>query len=424
MRDLREVLEEKKDSYIQRLADLVAIDTHDLGQGIAGGLEKAGQEYLKALFTEMGASKIQEDQMCEEVIQECLRKYNEGNEGHNYENRYNVYATFSGNGGRSLLFNGHIDTMPAGNLEEWNTPPHVPTIKDGRMYGLGTTDMKAGLMASAMAVQLLKDAGYELPGDVILTSVCDEEGGGNGSMQAAMNGVRADGAINCEGTSRELILAHMGFVFFKVEFEGKANHSGAKWLGVSAIEKAIKVVSALTELEHGWLLKYRHPLLPPPNLNVGTIHGGTAGSTVAGECFFETCIHYIPGQMSYEKVVQEFTDTVNRVASADPWMREHPPKITMFQAGGSFEMDTEHAFVSAFKEAFADVNGIPVKMNGSPAGSDARIWRNVAGCPTIQFGPGNLEQCHSPNEYVDLSVYLECILIYARMILVWGERKE
>lgn len=424
MRDLREVLEEKKESYIQRLADLVAIDTHDLGQGIAGGLEKEGQEYLKALFTEMGASEIREDQMCEEVIQECLRKYNEGNEGHNYENRYNVYATFSGNGGRSLLFNGHIDTMPAGNPEEWNIPPHVPTIKDGRMYGLGTTDMKAGLMASAMAVQLLKDAGYELPGDVILTSVCDEEGGGNGSMQAAMNGVRADGAINCEGTSRELILAHMGFVFFKVEFEGKANHSGAKWLGVSAIEKAIKVISALNELEHGWLLEYRHPLLPPPNLNVGTIHGGTAGSTVAGECFFETCIHYIPGQMSYEKVVQEFTDTVDRAAEADPWMREHPPKITMFQAGGSFEMDTEHAFVSAFKDAFADVNGVPVKMNGSPAGSDARIWRNVAGCPTIQFGPGNLEQCHSPNEYVDLSAYLECILIYARMILVWGERKE
>ena len=74
-------------------------------------------------------------------------------------------------------------------------------------------------MASTMAVQLLRDAGCELPGDVIITSVCDEEGGGNGSMQAAMNGVRADGVVNCEGTSGELILAHVGFVFFKVEFE-------------------------------------------------------------------------------------------------------------------------------------------------------------------------------------------------------------
>lgn len=95
------------------------------------------------------------------------------------------------------------------------------------MYGRGTADMKGGLMASVMAVQLLKDAGLEkLPGDVMITSVCDEEGGGNGSMQAIMSGQKADGVVVCEGTSDELILAHMGFVFFKVEFEGKACHSG------------------------------------------------------------------------------------------------------------------------------------------------------------------------------------------------------
>ena len=422
MRDLKEVLVENRETYIQKLKDLVAIDTHDLGHGIAGGLEKEGQEYMKALFAEMGASEIVEDQMKEETIQECLRRYNEGNPGHNYDGRYNVYATFAGNGGKSIMFNSHIDTMPAGNELDWCTPPHTPVIKDGRLYGLGAADMKAGLMASAMAVQLLKDAGCELPGDVIITSVCDEEGGGNGSMQAAMNGVRADGVVNCEGTSGELILAHMGFVFFKVEFEGKANHSGAKWLGVSAIEKAMKVISALSELEHTWLLTYRHPLLPAPNLNIGTIHGGSAGSTVAGDCYFETCIHYLPKQMSYDMVVKEFTDTVKGVAAYDPWMKDHPPKITMYQAGGAFEMETEHVFVNSFREAFRKIKGVPVKTVGSPAGCDSRIWKNIAECPTIQFGPGNLEQCHSPNEYVDRDAYLECILIYAQLILTWAEK--
>ncbi len=420
MRDLKEALVENRETYIQRLKDLVAIDTHDLGHGIEGGLEKEGQEYMKALFAQMGASKIVEDQMEEAVIRDCLRRYNEGNEGHNYDGRYNVYATFAGNGGKSIMFNSHIDTMPAGDLSQWRTPPHEPTVIDGRLYGLGSADMKAGLMASTMAVQLLKDAGYELPGDVIITSVCDEEGGGNGSMQAAMNGVRADGVVNCEGTSGELILAHMGFVFFKVEFEGKANHSGAKWLGVSAIEKAMKVISALSELEHTWLLTYRHPLLPAPNLNIGVIKGGTAGSTVAGDCYFETCIHYLPRQMSYDMVVKEFTDTVRAVAQSDPWMRDHPPKITMYQAGGAFEMETEHVFVNAFREAFRKMKGVPVKTVGSPAGCDSRIWKNIAQCPTIQFGPGNLEQCHSPNEYVELDAYLECILIYAQLILTWA----
>ena len=92
-------------------------------------------------------------------------------------------------------------------------------------------------------------------------------------MAAIMSGEKADGVVVCEPSSDELILAHMGFVFFKVEFEGKANHSGAKWKGVSAIDKALKVIRELEELEHKWLLTYKHPLLPAPNLNIGTIHG-------------------------------------------------------------------------------------------------------------------------------------------------------
>ena len=193
-------------------------------------------------------------------------------------------------------------------------------------------------------------------------------------------------------------------------------------MGVSAIEKAMKVINALSELEHTWLLTYRHPLLPAPNLNIGTIHGGSAGSTVAGDCYFETCIHYLPKQMSYDMVVKEFTDTVKGVAAYDPWMKDHPPKITMYQAGGAFEMETEHVFVNSFREAFRKIKGVPVKTVGSPAGCDSRIWKNIAECPTIQFGPGNLEQCHSPNEYVDLDAYLDCILIYAQLILTWAEK--
>lgn len=423
MEELEKVLEEHKEEYIRYLQDLVAIDTHDLGHGIDGGLEEKGQEYFSRLLEELGAS-VRKDPMKEEAIQTCLQKYQEGNPGHNYDGRYNVYGTFHGNGGRSLLFNGHMDTMPAGDEREWHTPPHEPVIRDGRMYGLGTADMKGGLMASLMAVKLLKDAGMELPGDVIITSVCDEEGGGNGSMQAIMSGEKADGVVVCEGTSDELIAAHMGFVFFKVEVEGKANHSGAKWLGVSAIEKIWKIIRELDEVEHKWLLTYKHPLLPAPNLNVGTIHGGTAGSTVAGNCMFETCIHYLPGVMSHDQIVSEFTDAVERVSMSDPWLREHRPKVTMYQAGGAFEMDLAHPFVSSFRHAYEAARKKPLKIVGSPAGCDSRLWRNIAGCPTLQFGPGNLAQCHAVNEYVSIEAYLQAILIYARLILDWGDQER
>ena len=214
----------------------------------------------------------------------------------------------------------------------------------------------------------------------------------------------------------------MGFVFFKVEFEGKANHSGEKWAGVSAIDKALKVMRGLDELEHGWLLTYKHPLLPAPNLNIGTIHGGTAGSTVAGSCYFETCIHYLPVQMSYEKIYNEFTTVVNDIAKSDPWMREHMPKITMYQSGGAFEQDVQVPSVDALKDAYKTAMGEEIKVVGSPAGCDSRLWKNIAGADVFQFGPGNLPQCHAVNEYVEIDAYFNSILVYAQFILAWAEK--
>lgn len=271
MLNLDEVLSANRARYLEHFKELVARDTHCLGHGIEGGLEKAGQDYLIDLFRQMHATEIRVDPMDEAFIQAGMREHNEGNPGHVFTDRYNVHARFAGSGGPSLMFNGHIDTMPAGDLSRWTSPPHAPELRDGRLYGLGTTDMKGGLMAAIMAVKLLQDAGYELPGDVIISSVCDEEGGGNGSIQAVMQGIKADGVVVCECSSDELILAHMGFVFFRVRIEGLAVHSGGKWKGVSAIDKAIKIIAALNELEHGWLLRYKHPLLPAPNLNVGVI---------------------------------------------------------------------------------------------------------------------------------------------------------
>lgn len=424
MRDLKKVLEERKELYIQHLADLIAIDTHDIGHGIGGGLEKAGQDYMIRLFQEMGAASVDVDPMDEQVIKESHEKYHEGNLDHDQTDRYNVYATFKGReGGRSLLFNGHIDVMPADQADGWTSDPFTPVIRDGRLYGRGAADMKAGLMASVMAVKLLQDAGYELPGDVIITSVCDEEGGGNGSIQTVMRGIRADGVVNCEPTSDELMLAHMGWVFFKVDFEGKACHSGAKMNGVSAIDKAIKVIGALNEMEHGWLLKYKHPLLPPPNLNIGVIQGGSAGSTVPGDCSFSTCVHYLPGLMSHDQVVAEFTDVVERVSKSDPWLEEHPPKLKLYQMGNGFEMEADHELVRTFRDVYQETFGREVNIAGSLCGCDSRLFKNILGCPTIQFGPGSVEQCHAVDEWVSLDEYLESILVYAKLILEWCQQK-
>lgn len=424
MEDLKKILELNKDYYLDCLKKLVSKDTQDLGHGINGGKEKNGQDYLIELFKELNASSIICDPMSEDAIVDTFKNYHEGNLGHVQDNRFNVYARFNGKkDGRSLLFNGHVDVMPPGDEKKWKYPPFEPTLKDGKLFGRGVADMKAGLMAPIMAIKLLQDANIELPGDVIITSVCDEEGGGNGSMQAIYSKERADGVVVCEPTSDELVIAHMGFVFLKVEVNGLAIHSGKKAEGVSAIRKAFKLIKALDEVEYNWLLTKRHPYLPAPSYNVGTIHGGTAGSTVADSCYFELCIHYIPREMSHSQVVQEFTDAIMRTSESDIWLKDHHPKISEYQAGNGFEAEFNSEFMKTFEYSYEKALNRKVKKVGSFCGCDSRLWQNIANCPTLQFGPGEVSQCHVIDEHVEEKSYFESILIYAQLILNWCNKK-
>ena len=416
---LKQTLEKNRAQYIKPLLDLISKDTRVLGHGIDGGLEKNGQLYLESLFSSLDAFEVSRDPMKESVIQSAISDYGEGNPGHNYNDRYNLYARFQGGDGPSLMFNGHVDTMPPGEVSLWDSDPHSPYTDEKTIYGLGSCDMKGGLMASIMAVKLLQDAEIKLPGEVSYTCVVDEEGGGNGSIQAALRGRKADGIVVCEPTDGHLILAHMGFVFFKVDIVGKANHSGSKWKGVSAIEKSMSLMHALQALEEKWLEKFSHPLLPPPSLNVGVIEGGSAASTVAGNCSFSVCIHYLPEQMSESSVERMFKKTIYKACEEDNWLKNHIPQISKYQAGKGFEMDAEHPFVQAFCDSYEQSTGRKTSIAGSPAGCDSRIWKNIASCPTIQFGPGELEKCHSVNESLPLKSYIDSILIYAYLILNW-----
>jgi acetylornithine deacetylase len=417
---LKKTLLLHKDEYVDYLKAFVSIDTRDIGHGIQGGYEAKGQEYLETIFKKAGVDNVVTEAMAEEPIQKAMDQYNEGNPGHNYENRYNLYGFFTGQHEKSIMFNGHIDTLPPENEESWSFPPLSSFIKDGRIYGLGVCDMKAGLMAAALSLKLLKDSGIPLPCKVIISSVCDEEGGGNGSIVAAMGGLKADAVVVCEPTTRELILAHMGWVFFQVEVSGIAVHSGLKKDGINAIDKAYKLIKAIDELEHHWLLTYKHPLLPPPSSNVGVIQGGDAGSTVPNYCVFKTCVHYHPVTMNHEKVVHDYMHAIELCCDGDDYLRKHRPKVTVYQSGGSFEMNRDHPLVACFTGAYKNFFDTPVTIAGSPAGCDSRTWAKIAGCPTIQYGPGALHQSHAADEYVEVQDYLDAILLYAGLILSWG----
>ncbi|HAN95444.1 MAG: ArgE/DapE family deacylase [Limnochordia bacterium] len=411
---LQAALRQNRDKYIRLLQELVRIDTSVIGHGIEGGRELKGQQFLAEQIAAMGGT-YEFREVNEELIQEGIRRYGEGNPGHNYQDRPNLLGIFPGTGGgRSLVLNGHVDTMPYGERKLWAFDPFSGAEVEGVIQGLGTTDMKGGLAAALAAIDLVKSAGLKLKGDVFFQSVIDEEGGGNGTLAFAVQGFKADGAVVCEPTDLHLQVGHMGFIFYKFSFLGKAIHSGRKWEGENAIEYAVKLMARLNELEHKWLLKYKHPLLPPPTLNVGEIHGGDAGSTVPAECTFKICVHYYPG-LTKEIIENDILAAVRSLEAAEPWLQVNPIQVECYQEGGPYEISQDHPLVKT-AASFLPEGKI---ITASPAGNDARLLQNIAGIPTIVLGPGKPEQAHSINESIPVEDYLTAILLYANLLVEW-----
>lgn len=416
MEKILKIFNENKETYLEYLKSFIKIDTQTIGHGIEGGNEKNGQIYLEKLFMELGASKIEKEYLNDEDLEKALLEYNEGNLGHNNEDRYNLTAEFKGEGNKTLIFNGHVDTMPFGHMKDWKYPPLGGIIENGNIYGLGTTDMKGGLMAAIMAVKLFKDSGRKLPCNIIINVVADEEGGGNGSIVATINGkIKGDGVIICEPSDNKILVAHMGFVFFKVKIKGIALHSAEKWKGVNAIEKAIKIIEEINELEKKWILTYKHPLLPPPTINIGVIKGGSAGSTVPDYCEFDVCIHYIPGKMSYSQVTEEFKDRITTRAKGDIFLKDNIPEMEIYQMGNGFEINENDEFVNYVRK-IAMNHDENVRIAGGTAGNDARIFSNIAKIPTVIFGPGYLKDCHTVDESLELEQFYKYIKSYADII--------
>jgi acetylornithine deacetylase len=152
--------------------------------------------------------------------------------------RPNVVGVWKGTGGgKSILLNGHVDTVPLEPIEEWKEGPLSGAVREGRVSGRGASDMKGGVAAMIMAVQLLKRQGLQLKGDVIIESVVDEERTGLGTLACVHRGYKADAGICCETSDLEIMAACIGRMWFTVRLKGKPAGISARWEGVSAIEK-------------------------------------------------------------------------------------------------------------------------------------------------------------------------------------------
>lgn len=339
------------------------------------------------------------------------------------DGKRNVVADWpaSGNGGRSLILNGHVDVVPPAAEELWTHPP-FEALRDGDwLYGRGAGDMKAGLVAMTGAVRALAQAGYSPAAPVQLQSVVEEECTGHGTLQCLLDGARADACVITEPHPDHITVAQVGVLWFHVDIAGVPAHAArASRLGFNAIDAAGDVLAALRGLEARLnedppppYDTFEHPI----NLNPGVISGGDWPSTVAATCTLSCRIGLYPGQDPLEMRAR-VEETIAEAAAASPQLSERPPQVRYdgFSCEGMV-IDADEPVVTALSGAYARLHGEPPLALATTATTDARHFVRE-GIPTVCFGPRG-EQIHGIDERVSLRSVVETAQVLGLFIRDW-----
>ena len=344
--------------------------------------------------------------------------------GTDFRGRPNVVGIMKGRGrGRSLILNAHVDVVDPGPAEAWKYDPWSGAIVDGRLYGRGSSDDKAGLAALIFVAQCFRSLQISLQGDVLLESVVDEEWGGGGTLTTIQRGYRADAGIIFEPSDLDICPASRGGQAFRVTVPGKGAHPIRSYEGVSALEKALPILIALKDLERvrqerlKSRLFERYPVFVP--IVVWRIAADKIPSKVPETCIFEGLMGYAPEE-TYGEARRELEGCVARVASEDPWLQEHAPKVEWLALNKEgAQIPTDHPLVRLMSGSFADVTKRPPTIAGFPAGCDLPQLIRHAGIPSVVFGPGNCTVAHSSNEHVAVDEVISAAKILAVTVLRW-----
>ncbi len=308
-------------------------------------------------------------------------------------------------GGRSLMINGHADTVGVEGMES----PFSPVIRDGRLFGRGAHDMKGSLASTVGAVKALKDTGTNLRGDLVIAAVCDEEYGSMGT-EDLLKRYRTDAAIVTEPTNLGICLAHKGFTWVEVETSGKAAHGSRFEEGVDAILRMGRVLHELESLEQRLRNGPAHPLVGPPSMHAAMIQGGTGLSTYAALCSLKIERRTVPGETA-ESALEQIQEIISRLSAQDS---SFSGDAGIFFSRDPFEVSREAPIVGVVARAAENVLGrIPDYVGDTP-------WMDAAllaaeGIETVILGPIGKGE-HSTEEWVDLQSVEDLAAILALAI--------
>ena len=324
--------------------------------------------------------------------------------------RSNVVAHIGPSDAPALMLNGHLDVV---GVEGMVHDPFAAEIRDNRIYGRGSADMKGGLAAMcAAAVSAPPNTNRQ----IVITAVADEEYESLGMRALLASGIRAEAAIITEPTRLAICPAHRGFAWFDISFRGRAAHGSRYDIGVDAITHAALLLAELEELERTREAGPHHPLLGRGSLHASTIRGGVGMSTYPEACDLAIERRTLPGE-SAERAMREITDACDRVKAKHP---AFDARVTLSTAQLPSDVSPNAPIVKRLRGALEREN-VPVRIEGLSAWTDAALL-NAAGIPAICFGPGDIALAHAAEEYIPVEEIGVATRVLSRVVREWYER--
>jgi len=331
--------------------------------------------------------------------------------------RPNLRAVLAGGDGPGLLLLGHTDVVPVG--DGWTVDPFGGQVRDGRLHGRGSTDMKGGLAACVVAMTALRREGVVLSGPVELAALVDEEEHGLGIRRFVADREIADrengsggayaACVVAEPTDLQTIIAARGDAYLDIVVHGSAAHSGRPDDGRNAIYGAAAVIASLQRW-HEELTHAAHPLVGPPTWSVGLVAGGQGVSTVPAVCRIGADRRLLPGE-SAAQVLAELRDRVAELGLERQGLRV---EVAMSMDMPGFETPSDHPVVVGTDAALRAAGGPGLPLGGWTAACDGGFVARDLGVPTVVLGPGSVnDQAHRSDESVGVAELVVAARAYA-----------
>lgn len=360
------------EEYVRLLADLVAIDSTNPDLVPDGAGELAVAEYVEQWLGSHGIKAVVDEFQ---------------------PTRANVVATVDGPGEGKLLFNAHMDTVGVIGMED----PLVPTVRDGRLYGRGSADTKAGLAGAMWATREAHRGGWP-GGTLVFAGVADEEAGSLGTERLIAAGhAEVDAVVVIEPTAESLINCHKGQIWLQIDVTGHAAHGSSFAEGVDAIAKAGLILAAVDRHARDLVSGPGHPVLGPGSIHASTIRGGQEISSYPDRCTIRLERRSVPGDTP-DTVVAELQALIDEVAAADPAVKA-TVHATFWRS--SLDQPPDLPIVTLVGDAYEGVVGKRPSIAGAAGWTDSALHFDD-GKPSVVFGP-NGAGAHGMVEWVDLA---------------------